>query len=111
MGVIWLLWEQINLLLLSNWRWHLPKLVHFVDEGYISRFDLAAYISDNYLSKKIENCSAISFSELNLPEPRSNDTRMISKLTWSQPFSRPDNIYDVIRSQCDVLQSRGVFNA
>ena len=27
MRVIWLLWEQINLLLLSDWRWHLSKLV------------------------------------------------------------------------------------
>lgn len=87
----------------------LPKHLHFVSKGFMSRFDLACQVGQVLLSGMYKVQEG-RFNDLKLIEPRSRDTRMVSKITWEKPFNRPRDIKSVLKKQLEVLNSRGDLN-
>lgn len=86
----------------------LPPKVHFVSRGFISRYELACHVGKTLFESRYP-ISKGTFADLYLSEPRSKDTRMISKLTWQSPFTKPEKIQSVIEGKIELLRNRSEF--
>ena len=87
----------------------LPKHLHFVSKGFTSRFDLACQVGRILLADRYKVQEG-KFDDLILNEPRSRDTRMVSIVTWKEPFNPPEHINLVLTRQLEVMKLRGDFN-
>lgn len=97
-------WQNLQILL-NEELMPLPPRAHFVSRGFISRYELACHIGKKLLNAKYP-IHLGRFEDLALVEPRSRDTRMISKVTWHNPFTKPEDIFSVIHKQIETLKRR-----
>lgn len=97
--------------LITHLLFNLPQIIHFVSEGFISRYNLAVDVANILYPGKQIKVKATTFQELRLPESRARDSRVATVISWEPPFSKPDRLEDIVKEKSRLLFDQGVLNA
>lgn len=93
---------------LTKFNKRLPNHLHIVSKGFISRFELACEVGKLLFRNKYKIQEG-RFNDLKLSEQRSKDSRMVSLVTWKEPFNSPEYVEDVVARQVETMKLRGDF--
>jgi dTDP-4-dehydrorhamnose reductase len=97
--------------LITHLLFNLPPIIHFVSEGFISRYNLAVDVAKILYPSKQIKVKATTFQELGLPESRARDSRVATVISWEPPFSKPDRLEDIVKEKSRLLINQGFLNA